>query len=75
MEWCTSTSFAACVRYRRSCKTESPRPCTTGWDLRAGTEAGHYKHFGRVWKLGLNGSATEAPWAMPPEKARISGNK
>ncbi|MDN3614285.1 murein transglycosylase A [Vibrio gallaecicus] len=40
-----------------------------GMGPRAGTEAGHYKHFGRVWKLGLNGSATEAPWAMPPEKA------
>jgi membrane-bound lytic murein transglycosylase A len=34
----------------------------------AGTEAGHYKHFGRVWKLGLDGSATQAPWALPPEK-------
>ncbi|WP_428772274.1 murein transglycosylase A [Vibrio sp.] len=35
---------------------------------RAGTEAGHYKHFGRVWKLGLENSATESPWVMPPEK-------
>ncbi|MCG9632804.1 murein transglycosylase A [Vibrio sp. Isolate30] len=40
-----------------------------GMGARAGTEAGHYKHFGRVWKLGLDGSATEAPWALPPEKA------
>ncbi|MEZ8397007.1 murein transglycosylase A [Vibrio splendidus] len=39
-----------------------------GMGPRAGTEAGHYKHFGRVWKLGLDGSATEAPWALPPEK-------
>ncbi|WP_139158910.1 murein transglycosylase A [Vibrio sonorensis] len=39
-----------------------------GMGPRAGTEAGHYKHFGRVWKLGLEGSATEAPWALPPEK-------
>ena len=39
-----------------------------GMGARAGTEAGHYKHFGRVWKLGLEGSATQAPWAMPPEK-------
>ncbi|MFC5078377.1 murein transglycosylase A [Vibrio thalassae] len=34
----------------------------------AGTQAGHYKHFGRVWKLGLEDSATESPWALPPEK-------
>ncbi len=39
-----------------------------GMGARAGTEAGHYKHFGRVWKLGLNGGATAAPWALPPEK-------
>ena len=39
-----------------------------GMGPRAGTEAGHYKHFGRVWKLGLDGSATQAPWAMPQEK-------
>ncbi|WGW01921.1 murein transglycosylase A [Vibrio sp. YMD68] len=39
-----------------------------GMGPRAGTEAGHYKHFGRVWKLGLEGTATQAPWAMPPEK-------
>lgn len=39
-----------------------------GMGPRAGTEAGHYKHFGRVWKLGLDGSATQAPWALPPEK-------
>jgi len=39
-----------------------------GMGPRAGTEAGHYKHFGRVWKLGLENSATQAPWAMPPEK-------
>lgn len=39
-----------------------------GMGPRAGTEAGHYKHFGRVWKLGLENSATQAPWALPPEK-------
>ncbi|MDN3698908.1 murein transglycosylase A [Vibrio cortegadensis] len=39
-----------------------------GMGPRAGTDAGHYKHFGRVWKLGLEGSATQAPWALPPEK-------
>ncbi|CAK4066758.1 murein transglycosylase A [Vibrio sp. 16] len=38
-----------------------------GMGPRAGTEAGHYKHFGRVWKLGLEGTATQAPWALPPE--------
>lgn len=30
-----------------------------GMGPRAGTEAGHYKHFGRVWKLGLKGSETQ----------------
>ena len=39
-----------------------------GMGPRAGTEAGHYKHFGRVWKLGLKDSTTQSPWAMPPEK-------
>lgn len=39
-----------------------------GMGPRAGIEAGHYKHFGRVWKLGLEGSATQAPWALGPEK-------
>lgn len=39
-----------------------------GMGPRAGTEAGHYKHFGRVWKLGLDNTATQAPWALPPEK-------
>ncbi len=39
-----------------------------GMGPRAGTDAGHYKHFGRVWKLGLENSPTQAPWAMPPEK-------
>ncbi|MFH4613321.1 murein transglycosylase A [Vibrio diabolicus] len=39
-----------------------------GIGARAGTEAGHYKHFGRVWKLGLENSPTQAPWALPPEK-------
>ncbi len=35
---------------------------------RAGTQAGHYKHFGRVWKLGLEASLTESPWELPPTK-------
>nr|WP_301337675.1 murein transglycosylase A [Vibrio rotiferianus] len=39
-----------------------------GMGPRAGTEAGHYKHFGRVWKLGLENTPTQAPWALPPEK-------
>ncbi|MFW7523781.1 murein transglycosylase A [Vibrio ostreicida] len=39
-----------------------------GMGARAGIEAGHYKHFGRVWKLGLENSLTKAPWALPPEK-------
>ncbi|EJX1708395.1 murein transglycosylase A [Vibrio cholerae] len=39
-----------------------------GMGPRAGLEAGHYKHFGRVWKLGLENSPTQAPWALPPEK-------
>ncbi|WP_413285898.1 murein transglycosylase A [Vibrio sp. MA40-2] len=33
-----------------------------GMGPRAGTEAGHYKHFGRVWKLGLTGEPTASPW-------------
>ncbi|SHO58458.1 murein transglycosylase A [Vibrio quintilis] len=40
-----------------------------GMGERAGTAAGHYRHFGRVWKLGLDGTATQAPWALPPEKS------
>ncbi|MGD8171073.1 murein transglycosylase A [Vibrio sp. TRT 21S02] len=39
-----------------------------GMGARAGIEAGHYKHFGRVWKLGLENSTTRAPWALSPEK-------
>ncbi|MGF1747600.1 murein transglycosylase A [Vibrio cionasavignyae] len=34
----------------------------------AGTQAGHYKHFGRVWKLGLENSPSQDPWALSPEK-------
>lgn len=33
-----------------------------GMGPRAGTEAGHYKHFGRVWKLGLEEGMTSSPW-------------
>lgn len=33
-----------------------------GMGTQAGIDAGHYKHFGRVWKLGLQGSVTEQPW-------------
>ncbi|MDV5171713.1 murein transglycosylase A [Photobacterium rosenbergii] len=36
-----------------------------GMGAQAGVDAGHYKHFGRVWKLGLQGSQTEQPWATP----------
>ena len=39
-----------------------------GMGPRAGTQAGHYRHFGRVWKLGLEASPTQSPWALPPEK-------
>ncbi|PMH41156.1 murein transglycosylase A [Vibrio sp. 10N.286.49.B3] len=39
-----------------------------GMGSRAGTEAGHYKHFGRVWKLGLQDSPTQAPWSIPEKK-------
>lgn len=39
-----------------------------GMGKRAGIAAGHYRHFGRVWKLGLDGSATRQPWLLPPEK-------
>ncbi|USD64715.1 murein transglycosylase A [Vibrio sp. SCSIO 43136] len=39
-----------------------------GMGAHAGTQAGHYKHFGRVWKLGLQSSPTQAPWAIPPQK-------
>lgn len=33
-----------------------------GMGPRAGMEAGHYKHFGRVWKLGLEEGVTASPW-------------
>ncbi|MGF1726060.1 murein transglycosylase A [Photobacterium nomapromontoriensis] len=36
-----------------------------GMGTQAGIDAGHYKHFGRVWKLGLEGSMTEL---SAPEK-------
>ena len=36
-----------------------------GKGKQAGTDAGHYKHFGRVWRLGLKGTATQDPWLMP----------
>ena len=32
-----------------------------GMGPRAGTEVGYYKHFGRVWKLGLEDSVTQVP--------------
>lgn len=34
-----------------------------GMGEKQGVAAGHYKHFGRVWKLGLNNGPTAAPWA------------
>ncbi|WP_083882397.1 murein transglycosylase A [Photobacterium marinum] len=33
-----------------------------GMGPQAGLDAGHYKHYGRVWKLGLEGSQTGSPW-------------
>ncbi len=33
-----------------------------GMGEKAGVAAGHYKHFGRVWKLGLHHGPTAAPW-------------
>lgn len=36
-----------------------------GMGDQAGTDAGHYKHFGRVWKLGLQSSKTKDPWLSP----------
>ncbi|MBZ6067756.1 murein transglycosylase A [Aeromonas schubertii] len=33
-----------------------------GMGEKAGLDAGHYKHFGRVWKLGLHSGPTAAPW-------------
>ena len=36
-----------------------------GMGTQAGVDAGHYKHFGRVWKLGLQGTQTEKPWVTP----------
>ena len=36
-----------------------------GMGSQAGVDAGHYKHFGRVWKLGLQGTKTEQPWQTP----------
>jgi membrane-bound lytic murein transglycosylase A len=35
-----------------------------GMGPRAGIQAGHYKHYGRVWKLGLTGAGTEKPWEL-----------
>jgi membrane-bound lytic murein transglycosylase A len=40
-----------------------------GMGPRAGLEAGHYKHFGRVWKLGLANSPSELPWLMPTDES------
>lgn len=45
-----------------------------GMGPRAGTEAGHYKHFGRVWKLGLEKSPSENPWLTATE-VRLAGEK
>lgn len=41
-----------------------------GMGPRAGEQAGHYKYFGRVWKLGLANSTTQYPWVTPPEKLK-----
>ena len=39
-----------------------------GMGSEAGIAAGHFKHFGRVWKLGLIDTETENPWVMPKKK-------
>ncbi|GAD81020.1 murein transglycosylase A [Vibrio ezurae] len=39
-----------------------------GMGARAGVQSGHYKHFGRVWKLGLENSVTANPWQLPKGK-------
>ncbi|MFA1563002.1 murein transglycosylase A [Aliivibrio fischeri] len=39
-----------------------------GMGTEAGIAAGHFKHFGRVWKLGLQDTETENPWEMPKSK-------
>ncbi len=51
--------------------TESHLDLYHGVGPRAGTEAGHYKHFGRVWKLGLANSATQDPWLTEQDKASL----
>lgn len=40
-----------------------------GMGPRSGTEAGHYKHFGRVWKLGLQNSPSASPWLNSQQQA------
>jgi len=45
-----------------------------GMGPRAGTEAGHYKHFGRVWKLGLVDTATSSPWINSTESTLSQSN-
>lgn len=44
--------------------TENHLDLYHGMGPRAGLEAGHYKHFGRVWKLGLEDSPTASPWLV-----------
>lgn len=51
--------------------TESHLDLYHGVGPRAGTEAGHYKHFGRVWKLGLANSPTQDPWLTEQDKAPL----
>ncbi|WP_261857813.1 murein transglycosylase A [Photobacterium sanguinicancri] len=41
-----------------------------GMGDQAGIDAGHYKHFGRVWKLGLPNTATADPWLVPAQAAK-----
>ncbi len=36
-----------------------------------GYSAGHYQHYGRVWKLGKQGTITESPWISPNNRAKI----
>ncbi|MBM7036455.1 murein transglycosylase A [Vibrio ulleungensis] len=35
-----------------------------GMGAHLGKQSGYYKHFGRVWKLGLSGTETAQPWQL-----------
>jgi len=46
-----------------------------GMGPRAGTQAGHYKHFGRVWKLGLSSGESALPWLTASEAEALRKNQ